>query len=96
VSAYATRSLVSLQTKWACTADFPLIFPQCFLHNCLQAVAFRAFAHNRKQSHTHIAAQFVTNLMVAGHVKSVSGNDDTFIQCFRSSDKWLRIRASPF
>ena len=43
-----------------------------------------------------LAAHFVTNLMVAGHVKSVSSNDDAFIQCFRSSDKWLRIRASPF
>jgi hypothetical protein len=41
-----------------------------------------------------LAAHFVTNLMVAGHVKTVD-KDDEFVECFRSSKKWLRILRSP-
>jgi hypothetical protein len=43
-----------------------------------------------------LAAQFVSNLLVAGHAKSVKANDDAFLNTFRKSDKWLRVAASPF
>lgn len=93
VCAHATRSLVSLQTNWACTL---LVFlcPSRTVSD--KSARTRCVPCIRTQSHTHVSAHFVANLMVAGHVKSVSSNDDAFIQCFRSSDKWLRIQSSPF
>jgi hypothetical protein len=59
--------------------------------------------HTHTHTHTHsqaaefpLAAQFVSTLMMLGHVKSVARDDEAFIQTFESSEKWLRLLHSPF
>ena len=49
-----------------------------------------------QREHTRGLQQFISKLFPMGHIKSTYPKDSGFVEAFRKSAKWLRIRTESF